>query len=115
MASFTVTSTPNPFGKRCPALAILADANVQDPKPATLREILGCEYILYRISDMPAFLRFTAPPGTLQYMVIACLSPLVADYAGIENPDDREVALGEFCLRDCFCNNVELRLSYSFI
>ena len=97
MAASTTTSTPNPFAKKAATLAILGDANVQDPKPATLREILGCEYIMYRVTDMPAFLRFTAPPGTLQYMVIACLSPLVADYAGIENPDDREVALGKQC------------------
>ncbi len=95
MTSSGITSTPNPNLNRRPILAILADANVQDPKPATLGELLGCEYLMHRVFDMPGLLRFTAPAGTLKYLVVACLSPLVADYSVIENTDDREVALGK--------------------
>ncbi len=77
-------------------MAILADVNVQDPKPATLREVLGCDYLLHRVTDMPSLLRFSPPAGTLKYLVMACLSPLIADYSAIESNDDREVALGKY-------------------
>jgi hypothetical protein len=87
-------STPNPFAMASPKLAILADSNVQDPKPATLKELVGCDYIIHRVSDMPTFLRFTAPEGSLNFMVVACLTPLIAEFAGTEDTDDREMALG---------------------
>jgi hypothetical protein len=90
MESSTVTSTPN---QAVSTLAILADSNVQDPKPATLGEILGCEFTIHRVSDLPAFTRFTATPGSLNFMVIACLSPLVSEFSSTEDNDDREMAL----------------------
>ncbi len=94
------TSTPNQLAlakKTAPILAILADVNVQDPKPATLREVLGCDFILHRVTDMPSLLRFNHPAGALKYLVVACLSPLIADYSAIVSNDDREVALGKIC------------------
>jgi hypothetical protein len=93
MASPSVTSTPN---QTSPTLAILADSNIQDPKPATIGELLGCEYVIHRVSDMPSFVRFTAKPGTLRFMVIACVSPLVAMFSGTEDADAREVALSKY-------------------
>ncbi len=92
MESSTTTSTPNQTSS---SLAILADSNVQDPKPATLGEILGCSFTIHRVTDMPSFLRFTALPGSLNFMVIACLTPLVADYSSTEDADDREMALSK--------------------
>jgi len=98
----TVTSTPKPNYQELlsengvPSLAILADTNVQDPRPATIRELVGCDFLLHRVYDMPSFLLFTAPPGSLSYLVIACLTPIISEFAEVANPDDREVALGKF-------------------
>jgi hypothetical protein len=89
----TSTSTPNQ-ANTANSVAILADSNIQDPKPATIKELLGCDYIMHRVVDMPSFLRFTRTPGTLRFMVVACLNPLVAEYSSTEDTDNREIALG---------------------
>ena len=38
---------------------------------------------------------FNPAPGSLNYLVIACLTPLVSEFAGVVDEDDRELALGE--------------------
>jgi hypothetical protein len=87
------TSTPNSSTHQSPALAILADSNVQDPRPATLKDLVGCDFTLYRVTDMPSFLRFTAAPEYLKYLVMACLSPLIDDFTDIADTDTREMLL----------------------
>ena len=94
MASSIQTSTLNPSTHQSPALAILADSNVQDPRPATLKDLVECDFTLYRVTHMPSFLRFTAAPESLKYLVMACLSPLFADFTDIADTDTREMALG---------------------
>lgn len=104
MALSSSTSTPKPStstqrGQGAgagpdPILAVIADFNLHDPRPATMRELLGCDFVLHRVTDLPSFLKFTAFPGTLKYIMVACLSPLIAEFTEIEDSDDREIALG---------------------
>ncbi len=37
-------------------------------------------------------------PGTLRYMVVACLSPIIAESSNIPDVDEKEMALGEYSL-----------------
>jgi hypothetical protein len=105
-SSDNTTSTPNQTITNG-SVAILADSNIQDPKPATLKELLGCDYIMHRVVDMPSFLRFTRTPGTLRFMVIACLNPLVAEYSATEDTDNREIALGTKVTENIFKRGTE--------
>lgn len=78
-------------------LVIMADTNVQDPKPASLEELLGRDYTIIRVSSVAGFKAFDPVPGTVRYLVVACLSPLIAELSSVANEDDRERALGEYC------------------
>lgn len=75
-------------------LVILADTNVQDPRPATLEECLGRKYSLVRVTTMASLRAFAPLPGSLRYLVIACLSPLITELSSVADSDDRELALG---------------------
>lgn len=85
-------------------LAILADSNVQDPKPATLVECLGREYSLVRVTTFASFIAYEPPEG-LRYLVVACLSPLVAEFAGVADEDERELRLGIGCFNFGFSSS----------
>jgi hypothetical protein len=76
-------------------LVVLADNNVQDPKPSTIVECLGRELTLFRVTSLPNLMSFTPEPDTLKYMVVACLAPLIMESSGIQDVDDKEISLGE--------------------
>jgi hypothetical protein len=81
-----------------PDLLILADSNVQDPKPSTLQECLGRFFIMHRVTTMSSLTSLEVEPGTLRYMVVACLSPIIAESSNIPDVDEKEMALGEYSL-----------------
>jgi hypothetical protein len=76
-------------------LIVLADSNVQDPKPSTLTECLGREFILHRVTTMASLTTLEIPPETLRYMVVACLAPLIAESSNIPDVDEKEMSLGD--------------------
>jgi hypothetical protein len=76
-------------------LLILADANIQDPRPSTLAECLGRKFTIHRVQGISDVTSLSIEPNTLKYMVIACLTPIIAESSGIQDVEDKEVTLGE--------------------
>jgi hypothetical protein len=82
-----------------PDLLILADSNVQDPKPSTLQECLGRFFTMHKVTTMSSLTTLELEPATLKYMVVACLSPIIAESSNIPDVDEKEMALGKSSLK----------------
>ncbi len=77
-------------------LLILGDINVQDPRPSTLADCLGREYLLHRVSSLADFDGIPAlEAGTLRYLVVACMTSLIGESSTIADADDRELTQGK--------------------
>ncbi len=54
---------------------------------------------MHKVTTMSSLTTLELEPATLKYMVVACLSPIIAESSNIPDVDEKEMALGKSSLK----------------